>query len=242
MGNLQVEEPPATRLPRATNTRLRKYNQTRPNKQSTSSVAASSSDSSRNSSPGMNQTQLRMYTSTGSPSLRRSLLLAARAPQVPASPSINRRSTLTQPTQASAAKSAPSKNLRSTVNSKTPAKSASLRNSPASTRSATQNTNKAAVSKDVATKKEVTATKHTVKKTVSVKTTAVSTVSQNSNKKPDSRSNSPRLPSKVKDEERSSRGNSSQREAKKPERGDKKPAIQRSDTFLKEEPTVLQKI
>lgn len=47
-----------------------------------------------------------MQNSNGSPSLRRSLLLAARAPQIPPSPTAYRRSsTLTQPTQSSAAKS-----------------------------------------------------------------------------------------------------------------------------------------
>lgn len=94
---------PTSRLPRSTNFRNKKHilNQ-KPNVQS---PALSSSDSSRNSSPGMNQ-QNRLNGTNGSPSLRRSLLLAAKAPQVPPSPSVYRRSTLTQPTAASAAKSA----------------------------------------------------------------------------------------------------------------------------------------
>ena len=74
---------------------------------------ASSSDSSRTSSPAASRAP------AGSPSLRRSLLLAARAPQIPASPSVTRRSTssVTRPTQSSAAKSAPSRNVRPTIKS-----------------------------------------------------------------------------------------------------------------------------
>ncbi|KAK9891986.1 hypothetical protein WA026_017465 [Henosepilachna vigintioctopunctata] len=92
---------PSSRLPRAT-----------PKKQKTNSYQnnQSSSDSSRNSSPGMNQN--RLLNSNGSPSLRRSLLLAAKAPQIPPSPTIIRRSTLTQPTAASTAKSTPSKTTK----------------------------------------------------------------------------------------------------------------------------------
>lgn len=77
----------------------------------------SSTESSRNTSPSMKGCV------DGSPSLRRSLLLAARAPQVPPSPSVQRRSTLTKPTASSAAKVAPSKNLKTqpikTVSAKT---------------------------------------------------------------------------------------------------------------------------
>ncbi|KAK9739805.1 BTB/POZ domain [Popillia japonica] len=69
---------------------------------------ASSSDSSRTSSPATSRAP------AGSPSLRRSLLLAARAPQIPPSPSTVRRNanSLTRPTQSSAAKSAPSRNIK----------------------------------------------------------------------------------------------------------------------------------
>lgn len=241
LGGLQVDEPPTTRLPRATNTRLKKYNPTRPTKQQTT---VSSSDSSRNSSPGMNQVQLRMSASTGSPSLRRSLLLAARAPQVPASPSAHRRSTLTQPTQSSAAKSAPSRNLKPATNiTKPPATKpvAPVRNSPASARTAAQNASKTTTMKDAATPRQVS------KKNIATKP-AVITVSRNSNvgdKKPISRSNSPRLPNKVsKDkQEVSGQAATSKKAEKKGEGNNPKPAaIQRSDTFLKEEPTVLQKI
>ncbi|XP_022905702.1 BTB/POZ domain-containing protein 8 [Onthophagus taurus] len=72
---------------------------------------ASSSDSSRTSSPATSRAP------AGSPSLRRSLLLAARAPQIPPSPSTTRRnnSSLTRPTQSSAAKSAPSKNIKQSI-------------------------------------------------------------------------------------------------------------------------------
>lgn len=92
---------PSSRLPRANPKKI---------KLTTSQNNHSSSDSSRNSSPGMNQN--RVLNPGGSPSLRRSLLLAAKAPQVPPSPTINRKSTLTQPTAASAAKSTPSKNTK----------------------------------------------------------------------------------------------------------------------------------
>lgn len=92
---------PTSRLPRANPKKIKTTNQ---------QSNHSSSDSSRNSSPGMNQS--RVLNSGGSPSLRRSLLLAAKAPQVPPSPTINRKSTLTQPTAASAAKSTPSKTAK----------------------------------------------------------------------------------------------------------------------------------
>ncbi|KAL3274892.1 hypothetical protein HHI36_019674 [Cryptolaemus montrouzieri] len=91
----------SSRLPRANPKKFRTNN---------SQSTQSSSDSSRNSSPGMNQN--RLLNSSGSPSLRKSLLLAAKAPQVPPSPTITRKSTLTQPTAASAAKSTPSKSTK----------------------------------------------------------------------------------------------------------------------------------
>ncbi|XP_060520217.1 BTB/POZ domain-containing protein 8 isoform X2 [Cylas formicarius] len=95
---------PQSRLPRAMPIRNKKL-------PITHSPMISSSDSSRNSSPATNQLG-KTNNNSGSPSLRRSLLLAAKTPQVPPSPSANRKSTLTQPTAASAAKSASCRTVR----------------------------------------------------------------------------------------------------------------------------------
>lgn len=232
LSRLPLDDPPSTRLPRATTLRSKKYTQTS-KQQPHHSITVSSSDSSRNSSPGMNQTQSRLHASTGSPSLRRSLLLAARTPQVPPSPSTHRRSTLTQPTQSSAAKSAPSRNLKSAVEKKTPPVRKPPQQNVTVNRPVTATTNKRNVQAVPTTKNTQTAL----------------------NKKPtpplirktDSRSNSPRLaktkeapktqPKKA-DSVKTTQKSASPKKTEPPVRK----TIQRSDTFLKEEPTVLQKI
>lgn len=214
LSRLPLDDPPSTRLPRATMTRLKKYTQTKPQQ------PISSSDSSRNSSPGINQTQGRLYTANtgGSPSLRRSLLLAARTPQVPPSPTTHRRSTLTQPTQSSAAKSAPSRNLKQNV-AKPPVKTVSQTTSRPT--SAKRNATVAPIQKNVVNKRT---TPPVVRKT-------------------DCRSASPRLAAKPK--EIPKKTDSPKPQTKKvdsPKKSPVKKPMQRSDTFLKEGPTVLQKI
>lgn len=195
----------------------------------------------------MNQTQTRLYTAnTGSPSLRRSLLLAARTPQVPPSPSTCRRSTLTQPTQSSAAKSAPSRNLKQNV-SKTE-KKLPVRNVPQTSR-------------PVSAKRNVAAPppKNTQQPTVVKKTTplTVRKVDRSASPKPKEMSkkvsspktqikkmDSPVHPRKV-DNIIQSKKVTSPSQSKKVDSPKKNPVtrpIQRSDTFLKEEPTVLQKM
>lgn len=94
-----------SRLPRATPKTVKSPSNQKPSKLN---LPISSSDSSRNSSPGIDQ-KGRLLSSAGTSSLRRSLLLAAKVPQVPPSPSVQRKSTLTQPTAASTARSVLSK-------------------------------------------------------------------------------------------------------------------------------------
>lgn len=233
LSRLPLDDPPSTRLPRATTLRSKKYTQTS-KQQPHHSITVSSSDSSRNSSPGMNQTQSRLHASTGSPSLRRSLLLAARTPQVPPSPSTHRRSTLTQPTQSSAAKSAPSRNLKSAVEKKTPP----VRKAPQQQQQSVRPVSAA------------TTNKRNVQAVPTTKNTQVAL-----NKKPtpplirktDSRSNSPRLAKpketpKIQPKRTDSMKTTQKRASPKKTEPPVRKTIQRSDTFLKEEPTVLQKI
>lgn len=135
---------PQSRLPRATPLRNKRSPST-----SKPSLHApiSSSDSSRNSSPGViNQTQGKLQASNGSPSLRRSLLLAAKAPQVPPSPSIHRKSTLTQPTAASAARSAAAMKTSKPSPRATGPMVASIRQPISNARPATNNTSRSAAS------------------------------------------------------------------------------------------------
>ncbi|CAH0546382.1 unnamed protein product [Brassicogethes aeneus] len=232
---------PASRLPRSTilNKKKTVTNTKQP------SPILSSSDSSRNSSPGMNQ---RMQTSAGSPSLRRSLLLAASAPQVPPSPSTHRRSTLTQPTAASAAKSAPSKNVK-------PAP----KNPPTKTFNS-----KPAPTKPTPARKQVTISRNssTNRKESPLLTTRKVDSRCSSPLKNDSRTSSPRkfdsrVTSPVVSNVRSpspmkKMGTPSPRiNTKMPEpkpaasaaaASVPAPSMQRSGTFLKDEPTVLGKV
>lgn len=90
-----------SRLPRAAPKIVKSPSTQKPNKLN---LTVSSSDSSRNSSPGID-VKGRLLSSAGTSSLRRSLLLAAKVPQVPPSPLVQRKSTLTQPTAASTARS-----------------------------------------------------------------------------------------------------------------------------------------
>lgn len=94
-----------SRLPRVTPKTVRSPSTHKPNKLN---LTLSSSDSSRNSSPSVDQ-KGRLLSSAGTSSLRKSLLLAAKVPQVPPSPSVQRKSTLTQPTAASTARSVQSR-------------------------------------------------------------------------------------------------------------------------------------
>lgn len=236
MGNLKIDEPPTTRLPRATTAKLKKFVQTQSSKQAQQKAAPSSSESSRNSSPGVNLTHSRLNPNVGSPSLRRSLLLAARAPQVPPSPSVLRRSTLTQPTQSSAAKSAPSRNLKSPAIKPQNTKSAPVtRNS--STRNATNPPVKSSSTKE--------ANKPTAKNFIQPRPTTTSLMRRNVNiRKPDSRANSPKSTNKaqISGDCQSGSPKNIKRKDIGGEKENKPRPIQRSDTFLKEEPTVLPKL
>ncbi|XP_044266442.1 uncharacterized protein LOC123012502 [Tribolium madens] len=225
---------PVSRLPRATPKRTKKSPLQSATKSHSQSPTISSSDSSRNSSPGMNQAQSRLHNSGGSPSLRRSLLLAARAPQVPPSPSTHRRSTLTQPTQASAAKSAPSKNVKTTPRNPPPKATPPQRKPPA--RSAVSNPN--------------------LRKPTNPTLSSKKPISRSSSPlKGDSRASSPRkvdskVTSPIKADVRTSspkkmqngKVGSPRKEAKESKESKPLPTIQRSSTFLKDEPTVLGKV
>lgn len=266
---------PQSRLPRAAPARTKKPAQ---------SPLMSSSDSSRNSSPGMNQGRL----PGGSPSLRRSLLLAAKAPQVPPSPSTNRRSTLTQPTAASAARSAaaaprhaknaaPASNRpppRTAANGNIrPSSSGSIRSTSSTTSSvARPSSSHGSMSSSYASQKPVANSKRSsssVSRNPSLGKKDVSNTLPT--RRPDSRSSSPlksdsrtssprkldsrvtspikahiRSPSPLKtDAKPQSPRKLRSNEVPKPVPAPvpvPKPAMQRSGTFLKEEPTVLGKV
>lgn len=252
LSRLPLDEPPSTRLPRATILRSKKYPQ---NKSQSHNLSVSSSDSSRNSSPGMNQTQSRLYATsnnhntTGSPSLRRSLLLAARTPQqqqqqvvVPPSPSTMRRSsTLTQPTQSSAAKSAPSRNLKSATTIGGERKIATA----TTTRPQMMNVRTRAVS--------ASRPANNAKRNVTTKNTQIKNTQSVVNKKAATPPPSVRktLTSTKTQQQKKMVANTKsvveKRTATPPPKTPETPVavrktMQRSDTFLKEEPTVLQKI
>ncbi|XP_076263480.1 uncharacterized protein LOC143198238 isoform X1 [Rhynchophorus ferrugineus] len=263
---------PQSRLPRATPQRTKK-----PMSQS---PIISSSDSSRNSSPGMNQGRL----PGGSPSLRRSLLLAAKtpqAPQVPPSPSTNRRSTLTQPTAASAARSAANaqRQIKSAPlgSNRPPPRTAANGNvRPSSSGSIRSSSTTGSSSARPSSSHGSMTSSFTSQRPLPNSKKGSSAVSRNpslgkrdtiSNRKPDSRSGSPlkadsrtssprkidsrvtspikaslRSPSPLKTDGRSSsprklRSNEHAKPAAPPQ-----PTIQRSGTFLKDEPTILGKV
>lgn len=186
----------------------------------------------------MNQTQARLYATTGSPSLRRSLLLAARTPQVPPSPSTNRRSTLTQPTQSSAAKSAPSRNLKQHVSKPTVEKKAPAKPPVRTVQQNVGKTTQVVNSRPVSARRNVTITQ--TKNVVNKKTTppAVRKVDNHSNSPKSTKpKDTPKIQQKKVDSPKSIQKSPS------PKRTEPvKKTIQRSDTFLKDEPTVLQKI
>ncbi|CAG9855783.1 unnamed protein product [Phyllotreta striolata] len=221
---------PASRLPRSTNYRNKKpaINQ---------KPSASSSESSRNSSPGvMNQ-----HASNATPSLRRSLLLAAKAPQLQpmsaSSPAVNRRSTLTQPTAASAAKS-----TRATPLPRVATIKPTVRGAPAKPASRNSSVGK----KEAPAKRPEGSRSSSPMKSDSR--------ASSSPRKADSRVTSPvkasslnvRSPSPMKQSvsspRRVKRGVQTAKPAQKPDRNPPAPVMQRSSTFLKDEPTVLGKV
>lgn len=263
---------PQSRLPRATPQRSKKA--------VAQSPIISSSDSSRNSSPGMNQGRL----PGGSPSLRRSLLLAAKAPQVPPSPSTNRRSTLTQPTAASAARSAAANAQRQVksaplVSNRPPPRTAANGNvRPASGGSVRSTSTGSSGARPSSSHGSMSSSTCANQKQAGGSKRGSSAVSRNpsigkkdlqmtiSNRKPDSRCGSPlksdsrtssprkldsrvtspikaniRSPSPLKTDHKtqSPRKMRSNEPSKPPV---PQPTIQRSGTFLKDEPTVLGKV
>ncbi|XP_050309887.1 uncharacterized protein LOC126745866 [Anthonomus grandis grandis] len=277
---------PQSRLPRAAPIRNKKSPVL--SKSSIQTTLLSSSDSSRNSSPGINQARL----PGGSPSLRRSLLLAAKAPQVPPSPSTNRRSTLTQPTAASQARSAAAAQLRQSKNAVPiisnrppprtaananirPSSSGSMRSSTSTTTSTTGRPSSShSTSSNYSQRTSVSSSSKrsstTVSRNPSMGKKDVSSVLNS--RRPDSRSSSPlksdsrtssprkfdsRVTSPIKVNIRSSspvktadikpqsprklRNNEVLKPVPKPV-VTQQPVMQRSGTFLKEEPTVLTKV
>ncbi|XP_066251016.1 uncharacterized protein [Euwallacea similis] len=269
---------PQSRLPRATPLKNKKS----PVKVKTSAQSSlvSSSDSSRNSSPGLNQVRM----PGGSPSLRRSLLLAAKAPQVPPSPSINRRSTLTQPTAASQARaiaSAP-KHIKPFVplSTRPPPKTAANAYIRPSSRGSIRSTTSVPNNSRPSSSNVYTSSGNNTRRTAGDLKKKSTTVSRNSSlgkkdvtssysqRKTDSRSNSPlktdsrissprkfdsKVTSPVKATIRSpsplKTGPKPQspkivrsQEAKQPVPPTPQPTMQRSSTFLKDEPTVLGKV
>lgn len=177
----------------------------------------SSTESSRNTSPSMKHGGI-----DGSPSLRRSLLLAARAPQVPPSPSVQRRtSTLTKPTASSAAKVAPSKNLKTTST-----KLSTVKPAPVTKSATTSKVNK-----------ETTLTRTNISfrnalSRDSSKTNVPKTTTSNLN-----RISTPSSSRKMTNSTTSNVVKESESVSK-----NKPAAVQRSGTFLKEKPTVLGKM
>lgn len=241
---LPLDEPPTTRLPRATIARPKKQpSPAPPSVKQHQPALISSSDSSRNSSPGVNhRTRPRPpYGTAGSPSLRRSLLLAARTPQAvqtgPSAQQPKRSSTLTQPTRSSAAKSAPSKNLKQQAANKVTVE-----------RKQTQNViNKT----QQVTSRPTSAKKNSPVTPLPPKNNAYKRVTPPVTRKAEVRAPSPRLtPKASKKIETSSPKKtaspksplkSSGKDALSPRKTEPVVMMKRSDTFLKEEPTVLQK-
>lgn len=174
-----------------------------------SSKTTSSSDSSRNSSPATSQAH-------PSPSLRRSLLLAAKAPQVPPSPSTTRRiSTLTLPTQASSAKASAPRHIKQPISASTSNltnrnRSASVAPKPKPIAKSTSNIKKEA-------KKEQPLNKRN----------AVSATNVRKIEKPSTRTQK---------KQQQQQEDQKQKSAMAASAG----GMQRSSTFLKDEPTVLK--
>ncbi|KAK5642514.1 hypothetical protein RI129_008681 [Pyrocoelia pectoralis] len=205
---------------------LRKLKVSNPIQQSkirldSSNFLSSSSDSSRNSSPAIkNANRIQPH----SPSLRRSLLIAARTPYTPPSPSTCRRtSTLTNPTQSSAAKST-NKNIpnQKFVPSKpTPTKdNIPKRPSTVSTLTQKPQLKKTTVTKDISRK--------TPSPSIIPKRTVKSTNSQLTQRE----ITSPKQGGSIEQKKKIINTDKTKRS----------PTVQRSGTFLKEEPTVLHKI
>ncbi|CAG9763153.1 unnamed protein product [Ceutorhynchus assimilis] len=250
---------PQSRLPRA-----------KPNKTTRSSqlIMSSSEDSSRNSSPG-----IKHQLPGGSPSLRRSLLLAAKSPQVlpkvPPSPGTNRRSTLTQPTAASQARSvappnsaAKSRNLVNKTAPKNvrPSSGGSIRSSSSTSSVIRPNSSQGSSG-------QKTTVNNSKKSSTVVSRNPSLGKKDTTTRKPDSRSSSPlkplsnssprKLDSRVISPIKANHNIRSPSPLKRPPmkivQSPKKlkevpkpvppvPAMQRSSTFLKEEPTVLGKV
>uniref|UniRef100_A0A1Y1M7L0 BTB domain-containing protein n=1 Tax=Photinus pyralis TaxID=7054 RepID=A0A1Y1M7L0_PHOPY len=170
---------------------------------------SSSSDSSRNSSPAIKNTN---RTQVQSPSLRRSLLIAARTPYMPPSPSTYRRtSTLTNPTQSSAAKST-SRN----VPTQKPVAPKPIQTKDPPKRPSTAST----VTQKTQPKREV------LRKTPAPSVIPKRTV------KPAVQS-SPKRTGSAEQKKKSTNVDTAHK---------KSPTVQRSGTFLKEEPTILHKL
>ncbi|KAF5280563.1 hypothetical protein FQR65_LT00314 [Abscondita terminalis] len=182
-------------------------------------LLSSSSESSRNSSPAIKGNR-----QLHSPSLRRSLLLAARNPYTPPSPSTCRRiSTLTNPTQSSAAKTAnkPSPTLKPLLSaSKNIQKKASEKRIPSAKSSTTiPQTTQPRKSKDSSSYVKKCATSAVLpKRTTIPKTTNSNSQNKCTQSKPEQKKKTSNVQHKV------------------------NATVQRSDTFLKDEPTVLHKV
>ncbi|CAG9816326.1 unnamed protein product [Phaedon cochleariae] len=246
---------PSSRLPRATSLRPRKPPPTA--KPTPRSPLLSSSDSSRNSSPGVALQQGgKGNVSGGSPSLRRSLLLAAKAPQVPPSPTAHRRSTLTQPTAASAARASAARAtargpVRAPVAAPRPTSGAPQQRptiSKAPSQVPSKKTSTTVSRNPSMGKKDAPASLAAPRKPPDSRCgSPLKTDSRlSSPRKTDSRVTSPvkaalRSPSPMKDApRRSSKGTKCQ--PVKPVEVQPQPTMQRSSTFLKEEPSVLGKV
>ncbi|XP_065162021.1 LOW QUALITY PROTEIN: BTB/POZ domain-containing protein 8-like, partial [Atheta coriaria] len=188
-----------------------------------SKTVTSSSESSRNSSPATSQSHT-------SPSLRRSLLLAARAPQVPPSPSATRRiSTLTMPTAASAAKSAPPRHNKPSNPKQQPQSLTQPR--PIS---APSNLRKSASSKSA--NKEPVVKKDTPRRPVNSAATRKPATPTASKKHTEISKSNEKIGVKRKQVVSTTTKKVVQAETKSPQ---KSPGMVRSSTFLKDEPTVL---
>ncbi|KAF5304097.1 hypothetical protein FQA39_LY01882 [Lamprigera yunnana] len=180
-------------------------------------IPSSSSDSSRNSSPAVKKSNRQLH----SPSLRRSLLIAARTPYTPPSPSACRRtSTLTNPTQSSAAKTA----NKSTLNLKPATSKLTQRKEPerrVTTAKSTVPPQKFQANRSSSTKlPKRTETPSVIPRRTTNHTTQKNLTPSKSASVSDVKKKSTNIDKTIK----------------------QSPTVQRSSTFLKEEPTVLHKV
>lgn len=188
-----------------------------------SKLASSSSDSSRNSSPAIKNAQ---QVQGHSPSLRRSLLIAARSANTPSSPSTFRRSsTLTKPTQSSAAKN-----------------TVKAQSSPGSTKNVIKSTGTSKEhTKRVSTTGNVALRPVQPKRPISSNTSSTSINSKIALKKLDNTKKTSVIKKPNSSlEQKKKIASTNNTSTNKPEKNS--PLVQRSGTFLKDEPTVLGKI